>query len=141
MKTEKPDEEHVKLIEPYGPYIREIANKLNLEAWRFNLIHDPAPEECLARMRCIEGKKLFEVELGKSFFQEDAEGQRETIVHEVIHVHFGDMHNGLGKVLSKDSWKWYELAMEHGIDALARIIAPFMPLPPKSCLIQNESAA
>lgn len=116
--------------ETLNPYLQRIAGLMQLKDWDIVLMDDgPNDPDALACVDCMRGRKLAAVYVADRLFRMTAEKQRHTIVHELVHAHFAAMHLLLYKILSGDRWEAYDLAMEYGVDAVANVIAPTMPLP------------
>lgn len=118
-------------IEKFAPYLRVLADKMELRDWWVRLSPKRACDAALASACCTDGRKRITVYLGKNFFKQTREEQRLSLVHELTHAHFGSMHNPLMDTLHKKTHALYINAFEYGIDAVAILIAPSLPLPPK----------
>lgn len=127
-----------------GAYVREIADRMGLSRYYFNLSHDE-PEDASSgfavRAKVTYNFQTLEATLffGDVFFTDCTPvQQRHTIVHELCHVveipRMGAIH-----VLRNDPsisiqlWNlWessYDLQRERAIDHFAGLITPSMPLP------------
>jgi hypothetical protein len=119
-----------------GAYVRYIANELNLRDWTIHICHAPAEEGRAGGCRCTDGMREATLWFGWNFCDLDAEEQRETVVHELLHIH----HDGCWKMVQTDLAEAlgaptyhvfcdsYRRSMEFMIDALAKAIAPKLPL-------------
>jgi hypothetical protein len=112
-----------------APYIRRLADLLGLRDWRFRVLDEPCSEDYDAYVTMVAGQKLALVELGPLFPTESREARRYTVVHELLHCHFHEVQavverNVSGKVLRTE----HKNFIEHGVDAVAVVLAPFMPL-------------
>jgi hypothetical protein len=120
----------------WEPYLRYLADALHLRDWRVDVYEDP-PEDPTATASCcpISGRKVAIVRVAESFLTDGPAEQRHTLVHELIHCHFGppwrmlEAHGSLPPAAL--------LAMEYGVDGLADAIAPLLPLPPASTRSQS----
>ncbi len=114
----------------YQPYIEELKNRMGLRDWDIVMSDENPPDTAAADMTAIQGRKLVFVRLHSESLKLSREKVRYLFVHELVHCHFAGMHNYYDAVSSGLS---ESTAMDHfyeyGIDATARIIAPFMPLP------------
>ena len=119
----------------WAPYVRQLADTLRLKDWRIQVLEDLPPENALASCCPISGRKYADIRLGESFLIDTAAEQRHTIIHELLHCHFGPMsrmieaHDGMPPAAM--------LAMEYCVDGLADAIAPLLPLPPASTRSQQ----
>jgi hypothetical protein len=119
----------------WAPYVRQLADILRLKDWRICVAEDPPPENALASCAPVEGRKYATLRFGESFLTDDRLEQRHTIVHELLHCHFGPMWRmleGEEKVCPA-----IRMAMEYCVDGLADAIAPLVPEPPASTRSQN----
>jgi hypothetical protein len=85
-----------------------------------------------------EGRYHAGLWVSDSFFDSPAEEQRQTVVHELLHVAGREQNDviragGLPHVLGQDAyrvvWENYKGAHERQTDHLASLIAPHAPLP------------
>lgn len=119
-----------------GHYLRWVANEMQLRDWTVQLAHVPCSPDTDAQIVCREGQKLLTVSVAPHFLELDPEEQRETIVHELVHAHWEtcwrmvqrDLADALGKPTYYVFADSYRRGMEYGVDALAKTIAPSMPL-------------
>jgi len=85
---------------------------------------------------CIYGRKIATIKLADDFDSYAPEKQRQTAVHELLHAHLDhpqrviDQANEVRNrnMISLLSLN-HRMALEHAVDAISDIIAPFMPLP------------
>ena len=122
---------HKKNIERFGPYVRDVADQMQLRDWFFALMDKPSKKGLAATLQPVWGRRYAALWLAKDFHKQAPEKQRHTIVHELIHAHFAAMDNPLQRGMKPSAVGFYVSAMEYGIDAMADIVAPFMPLPPR----------
>lgn len=117
-------------------YVREIADKLELRDWTICIGHEPCTEGLAAEIHCTDGAKQARITFSFGFRDKDPEEQRETVVHELIHAQHAtcwhmvqsDLSEALGKPTYYLFCDSYRRGMEHMVDALAKAIAPHMPL-------------
>lgn len=122
-----------------SPYVRQIANELELRDWQFILDDEPIEPGAFGQIWPTRGRKIAWIGFCKDFHKLRPEQQRHTIVHELIHCHFAntlDFFNeslpGLaGKKVAKVAKRECVLHVEFGVDAMADAIAQRLPLPPK----------
>lgn len=91
----------------------------------------------MASMQCTYGRKAVTIRFGVGFESRDREEQRSTLVHELLHVHFWQVNQTIHDVQQRYSKSWLRMVdaavtreTEYAVDAIADIVAPFMPLPP-----------
>jgi len=125
------EKKRLKALAKLRPYVREVADRMKLRDWVVT-IQEPPPdnEGSLASMCAVEGRARANIRFSDDFFELSPENMRQTVVHELVHCHFGSMHNGLCEVLDKGAHAFYLETFERGIDVTADLIAPSMPLPP-----------
>jgi hypothetical protein len=120
-----------------GRYIRHVANELHLRDWTFHVKHEPAEDpDVLAEIRCTFGTHEANIWFCKDFVDREPEQQRETVVHELVHPHVeipwemvrDDLKRHLGMLTWDTFTDAYKRNMEFGVDALAKSLAPHLPL-------------
>lgn len=119
-----------------GAYLRGVADLLELRDWTFHLEREPAKPGCDGFVSITYGRKLATIWLDEDFRQFDAERQRHTIVHELVHCHLeastnmvrNDLQDHLGKAADALFWESYRRQAEYAVDALASALAKHMPL-------------
>lgn len=117
-------------------YIRHVADQMQLRDWTVTLEREPCDEERIGQARCVDGQRHVFISVAANFTDYDAEEQRETIVHELVHAHHewcwrmvqSDLAEPLGKVAYYVFCDAYRRAMELAVDGLSKAIAPHMPL-------------
>lgn len=122
-------------------YVRWVANELNLRDYTLRITYSAEAEESrgginMAHCGCIDGAREATIEFAPHFRFVPPEEQRETVVHELLHVHHDpcwrmvqtDLAEPLGKVAYYVYCDSYRRSMEFMIDALAKAIAPRLPL-------------
>lgn len=119
-----------------GRYMRWVADAMELRDWTMELSHEPADKDAYASIRATYGRKVALVDLCDNFRTLDADKQRHTIVHELVHCHlesaanmvFRDIEDFLGKQSDQIFYNGFKRQIEYGVDALASAIAKHMPL-------------
>jgi hypothetical protein len=120
-------------------YVRRLRNWLGLQHWEISIV-DQAPSDNTARaqLETSEGRYHAGLWVGDNFLESPAEEQRQTIVHELLHVAAREQNDviragGLTTVLGQDAyrvvWENYLAAHERATDHLASVIAQYAPLP------------
>jgi hypothetical protein len=118
-----------------GGYIRDLADKLYLRDWTFHIDHVPCNEDFLASIECAKHQHEATISLAADFRDREPEIQRETIIHELLHVHHEncwrmiqtDLKEPLGKVAYYIFCDAYRANMELAIDSMNKAIALHMP--------------
>ena len=117
-------------------YISEAQQTLNLGQWKIELEDSPCEDDALAEIEVSENLWQARIRVAYSFFKEKPEEQRDTIVHELIHVHTAGIERSrdrMEKILGELAWPVFQASMENeverAVDALAKIVAPTLPIP------------
>jgi len=117
-------------------YTRKIAVAMGLGGWVIEETADPASEGCLAEIEPTYGQRHAKLSLCKEWDELPKEEQRNTIVHELVHVALAsltqlsyDIVESLDEGAVKASRAALNLAEEYVVDAIAEAWAPYMPLP------------
>ena len=121
---------HEKAVAGFRPYIREVADQMQLRDWQIFVSNKRAGEGRRARVFFPGGRKVATIWLSKNFLRSAPEEQRQTVCHELCHLHFAPMHTPTWEALPEAARPFYVNALELGVDALAEVLAPFLPLPP-----------
>lgn len=126
------DEQHAYWL----AYFRHLADNLGLRDWRILLWRDPVPD-VVACVGVTDGAKECVVNFGHSWWNTTPDRQRQTAIHELLHAH----HQEISERVSEASEKFGDNSLmqylpslvrheiEHVVDAIAEVIAPFFPLP------------
>jgi hypothetical protein len=117
-------------------YIRETADAVGLRDWEIRLSSERAADGKAASVQAAFGRKFARILIGKDFSDESPEDQRDTIVHELIHLHlepaadmvYGDLEKILGRPADAVFTNGFDRQLEYAIDALASALAPHLPL-------------
>lgn len=141
-KTPKPPAAAVRWDEParvrLTDYVRALADRLGLKDWDFLIDWDPTDGNSDAEIRPVYGQKLAVIQLGPNFRTESPEHNRATVAHELIHCHLHPATDVIRvtheRLLDDDAaiatWAGFFMSIEYATDALANVVAPFLPLPP-----------
>ncbi len=137
-------------------YIAHIANRMGLQDWQVTVLAEPCHDNAGASIICTSGKKNMDIRLSSDWHEMSQDAQREALIreftaHELNHAHFDLasefilrlLHSKFGAKEAEfynDTFQWL---MEYGIDALARVIAPNLPLPSdfKAMLLEDDVEA
>jgi hypothetical protein len=106
-------------------YIRSTADEMGLRDWEIRLSDEPAREGKGASVGCVFGRKFA-----------SPEDQRDTIVHELIHLHlepasdmvYRDLEKILGRPADAAFTNGFDRQLEYAIDGLAGALAQHTPL-------------
>jgi hypothetical protein len=120
-------------------YIRTRADELGLRDWTLFLDDEELnPEDRLARATLTWGRKHSKIAVCEMFRRLTPEQQRETIIHELVHLHFVSSIHVISDDLQEchclpDTvhgliYKAFEHQHEYAVDGLAEAIAPKFPL-------------
>lgn len=113
----------------YQPYVRELADRMQLRDWTISVVpNEPPGEKALADILRTKGRRDARLRLSEQFLRESEEEQRDTIVHELIHMHGAVVDSFLVDKLN-DDWQTFSTLREYETDALAAAVASLMPLP------------
>jgi hypothetical protein len=123
------------------PYIRDLADAMGLKDWTFKIDDRPADDDADAdadaQIRCIYGQRRAVIRLCVGFDGYDAEKQRGILTHELIHPHIDPIDTvtrNMEPLIGRPAWTIFNGAMDDAIenatDAIAVVLAPFLPLPP-----------
>lgn len=117
-------------------YTRQIAVAMGLGGWHIEQSADPASEGCLAEIEPTYGQRHAKLSLCAEWDTLPPEEQRDTIVHELVHVHLAsltqlayDLVQELDPSAVKVAQAALNLAEEYVVDAMAGAWSPYMPLP------------
>jgi hypothetical protein len=117
-------------------YIRWMADEMELRDWTIVLADEPCSPENEGDCKPTYGQKLATIRLCKEFRSHEAERQRRTIVHELLHCHWNaawDMvDRDLEKALGAQADLLFSVAFnrnaEYALDATAHALAKHLPL-------------
>jgi len=120
-----------------GQYVREVADRMELRDWHVDVSHEPPEyDDAYATCEPIYGQRRAVFRFADGFRERDLEGQRHTVVHELVHCHLAsltstlehDAQTVLGKPAATVLWEGARRQLEYGVDGLAHAIAKHMPL-------------
>ena len=127
--------------DPFADYVRVVANTLGLTDWEIKVRWGDLPDDTLARVHPSYARRSAEIIFGEAFLNSRPEEQRDTVVHELLHLHFSMadelVSDTLPSLLGSPAFKAFEnsldLAMEYAIDAIAVGIGEMgvIPTPPE----------
>lgn len=116
-------------------YTSEMAVELGLTDWTLDFPNDePSIEDAIASVDPVYGRKRATIRFRRDFMHCPPEEQRQTVIHELVHLHFAAQTQavvdalkplGMTAELAAD---YYQLTHEYAVDALAEAIARYFPL-------------
>jgi hypothetical protein len=117
-------------------YISDIAREYGLSGWTIVGHEGTDSEDHAAEVTCLFGRKVAHLNLSADFASFTPEEQRQTVLHELTHIHLDQMnslmHSVLPEVMGLPAYSaffaGYNQAMEHATDAIAVAIADKFPL-------------
>lgn len=121
-------------------YLEQVRDLMRLQAWDLEVVdHAPEEDDAILTITPQPKRHYASVRVGTFFTERELE-QRQTATHEVVHLVQGDLlwwldNDPWGLALAPDQRRvlqeriHYELEVQ--ADALARVIAPTMPMPPR----------
>ena len=117
-------------LEPWKAYVRQIADLMQLRDWEFRLPDErPTGDTAMASVVCWQGRRNATIRFAQSFFDEEPAEQRYVVVHELIHCRQAHADDIVERDFSPAKYSEWLKTMEYGVDALARALAPHLPLP------------
>ncbi len=123
-----------------GPYVRDIADLMNLRDWTFQVMHEPIHSSAphAATITTLYGRHFAHINFAADFATYDPEEQREIVVHELLHCSFSSANalpprigDILGLAAAEVLAVFLHEKVELGVDRIANAWAKTMPLPPK----------
>lgn len=125
-------------------YVRGLADDMGLRDWtlRIDLTEPDGPERqdgqrWGASANPLPGRKYGIITLGSTALDSEPEDLRETVVHELVHLHFAalvdQVRNDLDDFVPPAAFELFNASftrnLEYGVDALAEVIASHLSLP------------
>lgn len=124
-------------LDRWRAYVRDVADRMGLKDWVVEVPGAPSVGRSDASVVMVYGRKLARIGLPDSIRHEPAEEQRNTIVHELVHLHFAPMDGMAEDWLDAGQYKAFLRMFEYGVDAMAAALAPHMPLPLRAVAAQE----
>lgn len=119
-------------------YVAEIQYRLFRRDIRVTIDSRHSDEGTYAQVSPHEQAQEAVIRFSPDFFNDTREGQRDTVVHELLHLHFVNFddvaHAWVDKLAPVDYAMLRRMlvrAEERTVDIMSKIISPHMPLPPK----------
>lgn len=117
-------------------YVRAIADQLGLRDWNVIINRDIPETDFRACAHPARGRRSGGITLAQLFFNGSPEEQRQTIIHELLHMHTDDVDTAvfhvkeqLGSDVLHVLFTTVRDRIEFVVDNVATAIAPFYPLP------------
>lgn len=111
-------------------YIDQLKHLLGLSQWDVFLSATPSDPTTNASMHPVYGRHVCPVSVNRNWWTYTPEVQRNTIVHELLHI----VHNRQTEVIRtapSSMWQWrtFERETELMVDHLAGVLDQYMPWP------------
>lgn len=120
-------------------YLRQLADLLHLRDWDVRLQEVPCADHLQASVELIYGRKVARVWLCHDWDGLDAHLQRQTMIHELLHLHINPIKHVYEGIQRDRSKGWLALGytalveqLEYAVDGIATAIADHYPLPPRA---------
>lgn len=118
-------------------YARDVADAMCLRDWAVLIDHDPSPAGTSAQVRMADDRRELAVAVCADWERLAPDEQRHALVHELVHPHLRDVwssvEDGALEAFGGMAYRLYVQAVrrqvERSTDALAQVIAPYMPEP------------
>lgn len=118
-------------------YINILAEMLDLGHWDIFLTHESAKDDTNASIHPVYGRHVAALSVNKGWFSYSREVQRNTILHELLHV----VHNRQTEVIRTTHqinavWTTFERETELMVDGLANALEDLFPLPGQDLVLE-----
>lgn len=111
-------------------YVRLCADRLGLRDWKLEVSRDELhSQRAVAQTRWAYGQRWAQLSFGDEFFEYSPEDQRATVIHELLHCHFGAACDAVVRNAKPRTYKHFMHQLEYGLDATAVAVADHYPLP------------
>lgn len=110
-------------------YIRKLMGLMELTDWRLKLSDEPCAIGNYASIVAYTSQREAVMHLAWNWRTYGARITRETITHELIHLHCEPTMEYARKCSADSDWNAIKYLNEYTVDAIARVIDPFLPLP------------
>ncbi len=128
------DEQH----ESLSSYLRDLADALLLRDWEITLERGWSDSDAYATISVWAEENHANVKVCEGFFGHPASERRETLTHELLHLHINPIKHALQNARSNLGEHTYGVvegmmddATEFAVDGIARVLAAYLPLPPQ----------
>jgi len=117
-------------------YVAELQVAMNVTYWKITVARDASDVEAWADINPHAQAETAELRVSHDFWKQTPELQREVLTHEMLHVvtaRLDQTVEAMEEAFGKIAWAiydpLYEDATERVVDHLAKVIAPWLPLP------------
>ena len=121
----------------YSAYLRTLADALLLRDWEIELLREWADDHTYAQAMVFHQENHLRIKVREGIGGSPPADVREWLTHEILHAHLGRLDrikDHLVEIKDDDASKLFDKEYsdesEVVVQRLARIIAPFLPLPP-----------
>lgn len=125
-------------------YVAQLQPLMRLSHWDISVSEGPARDTAEASIWHSKNCHIAVVYFADKHLAQSPQEQAVTVAHELLHLHLADLDYAaqegiasLGPLSKPYVEERYTVAMERAVDALSRVLAPFLPLPPS----EEERAA
>jgi hypothetical protein len=136
--TGKKAERRRRNLDRMRAYVATLAPLFRLQHWEIAVDDEPPDHNGEASVWTSNACYVARIAFTDRHFADPPDVQRNTVAHELIHIATKDWMLACEDIIEYHdpiSQKWtterYERAMERCTDHLARVLAPFLPLPPE----------
>jgi hypothetical protein len=116
-------------------YVADLAQRIGVAHWQITVKHEPCGADAYAEISQSIDHHEADLSVCQEFAQRTPTERRYSIVHELIHLHLAEMvghtnhlQTALGNQVFEVFRRVYGTANETATHALARVIAPYIPL-------------
>lgn len=122
-------------------YVVKLKKLLKLSEWDILIDPQPCSSDCLGECQVTYGQHSAVIYLHKNFRKDKPEDIRATLVHELLHCHFGQITEAAmtilepveeepgGRKIVRSTINAIEYQTERVIDSVSEAIVPLLPLP------------
>ena len=129
--TPKPDR-----FDALESYVTELQQALNVANWKVSVAREASDVEAWADINPHSQAETADLRVSHDFWKQTPDHQREVLIHEMLHIVTArldqtveSIEEAFGKVIWAIYEPLFEDATERVVDHLAKVIAPFVPLP------------
>lgn len=126
-------------LESLRGYVRRLADLMTLRDWRFAVVDEAADQGHNAQVSVTYGQKHARIWFAWDFAAKPPDEQRYVVVHELLHCHFDMADRIAGHGLKGGRKNAIRITLEHGVDDVARALAPHLPLPGVAATDERDS--
>lgn len=126
-----------KALKRVGKYGQQLQSLLRLDHWRIDVSTELPEKANNADVTWWESKWRATMRFSDEYLTSSPEDQRYSMVHELLHLHLRgpaliikqlrEHMSDVGFCYTDERWEHEE---ELAVDALAQVLAPYLPLPP-----------